>query len=125
MVTKLNVKLVRDIRFAPFVFAGIVFLLLVGISLFGASYALYLNLQSSYALSYRRLNLADFIVPAQSIPTSVIAALRHIPGIHQVEGRFVEEVELKLPVQANRKVIGRIISSVSYTHLTLPTTPYV
>lgn len=109
-MSKLNLKLLRDIRTSPFMFGGIVLLLLVGIALFGSSYALYLNLEKSYARSYRQLNLADFTVPVQSAPDDVVAALRRIPGVREVEGRTVREVEIRRQSQENRKVTGRIIS---------------
>ncbi|MHB1191127.1 MAG: ABC transporter permease, partial [Armatimonadota bacterium] len=110
VVSRLNVKLLRDIRFSPLMFAGIAFLLLTGIALFEASYQLYQNLESSYALSYQRLALADFTVPVQSAPTEVLGALRRIPGVESVEGRLIEEVEIEQPGERNRKVVGRIIS---------------
>ena len=109
-MSKLNIKLLRDIRTSPYMFGGIVLLLLVGIALFGASYALYLNLQRSYARSYRQLRLADFTVPVQSAPDSAVTALRRIPGVGAVEGRVVREVEVRQPSQERRKVTGRIIS---------------
>ena len=58
-MSKLHLKLLRDLRSSPFMFAGIVLLLLVGIALFVASYSLYLNLEQSYATSYLRLRLAE------------------------------------------------------------------
>ena len=109
-MSRLNLKLLRDITSSPLMFGGIVFLLLVGIALFIASYELFLNLESSYAYSYRRLNLADFSIPVQSAPKELISTLRRIPGVRKVEGRTVEEVEIDQPESPARKVIGRIIS---------------
>ena len=108
--SKLNLKLLRDITSSPLMFGGIVFLLLVGIALFTASYELFLNLESSYASSYRRLNLADFTIPVQSAPKGLIFSLRRIPGVRSVEGRTIEEIEIDQPESASRKVVGRIIS---------------
>ena len=112
--SKLNLKLLRDLRFSPFLFGGIVLLAIVGITLFGASYELYLNLHSSYRLSYEKLNLADFTVPVQSAPKDVLTTLRRIPGVLAVEGRTVEETEIDQPDAESRKVIGRIISLPDY-----------
>ncbi|MHB0937446.1 MAG: FtsX-like permease family protein [Armatimonadota bacterium] len=109
-MSKLNIKLLRDIRTSPYMFGGIVLLLLVGIALFGSSYALYLNLERSYARSYRLLNLADFTVPVQSAPDNAVDALRRIPGVQAVEGRTVREVEVRREGRERRKVTGRIIS---------------
>ena len=110
VVSRLNVKLIRDIRFSPYLFAGVAFLLLVGIALFVGTYELYLNLQSSYALSYRLLNLSDFTIPVQSAPTEIVSTLQRIPGVRNVEGRVIQEVEIEQPESQSRKVIGRIIS---------------
>ncbi|MHB0998135.1 MAG: ABC transporter permease [Armatimonadota bacterium] len=110
VVSRLNIKLLRDIRFSPYMFVGVVFLLLVGIILFVASYELFLNLQNSYALSYRTLSLADFTVPVQSAPSEIISTLRRIPGVSGVDGRMVQEVEIEQPESESRKVVGRIIS---------------
>ncbi|HAH85784.1 MAG TPA: hypothetical protein DCL60_00265 [Armatimonadetes bacterium] len=111
MVTsKLNLKLIRDLRFSPLMFGGIVLLVAVGVMLFVAAYSLYLNLQSSYATSYSRLNLADFSVQVQSAPQEVLSTLRQIPGVGEVEGRTIEEVEMEQPEMISRKVEGRIIS---------------
>ena len=109
-MSKLHLKLLRDLRSSPFMFAGIVLLLLVGIALFVASYSLYLNLEQSYATSYRRLRLADFTVPVQSAPAQVVTRLRRLPGVREVEGRTIREVEIRLPTQRGRKVTGRILS---------------
>lgn len=110
IVTKLNLKLIRDLKFSPLVFLGITVLITVGIALFGASYELYMDLERSYALSYRKLNMADFTVQLQSAPGEVVNILRNIPGVRDVEGRTVEEVEIEQPAVESRKVIGRIIS---------------
>jgi len=109
-MSKLNIKLLRDIRTSPYMFGGIVLLLLVGIALFGSSYALYQNLQRSYARSYRLLRLADFTIQVQSAPDDAVTALRRIPGVLAVEGRTIRDVEVRLPSQENQKVTGRIIS---------------
>lgn len=112
--SRLNLKLLRDLRFSPYLFSGIVLLTLVGIALFGASYELYLNLKSSYQLSYEKLNLADFSISLQSAPTEVLTTIRRIPGVRAVEGRTVEDAEIDQPKAASRKVIGRIISLPDY-----------
>jgi putative ABC transport system permease protein len=110
VTSKLNLKLIRDLRFSPLMFGGIVLLVAVGVMLFVAAYSLYLNLQSSYATSYSRLNLADFSVQVQSAPQEVLSTLRQIPGVGEVEGRTIEEVEMEQPEMISRKVEGRIIS---------------
>ncbi len=108
--SRLNLKLLRDLRFSPLMFTGIVLLAAMGVALFVASYSLYLNLGTSYELSYEKLNLADFSVALQSAPQGVIWQLRRIPGVLRVEGRTVKDMEIDLPDSSNRKVTGRVIS---------------
>ncbi len=110
MISRLNLKLIRDIRFSPFMFGGIILLVAVGVMLFIAAYSFYLNLQSSYATTYSRLNLADFSVQVQSAPQEILATLAQIPGVREVQGRTVAEIEIDQPEVSSRKVEGRIIS---------------
>ncbi|MHB9035650.1 MAG: ABC transporter permease [Armatimonadota bacterium] len=112
--SKLNLKLLRDVRFSPWMFAGIVLLAAVGITLFGTSYELYLNLGSSYELSYKTLKLADFSIELQSAPKEIVKTLRRIPGVREVQGRTAQETEIDQPTSSSRKVIGRIISLLDY-----------
>lgn len=110
VASRLSLKLLRDIKSSPLMFSGVVILLFVGITLFIISYELYLNLDRSYALSYRELHLADFSVQVQSAPKEMVSTLRRIPGIRNVEGRVVQELEIDQPSSESRKVVGRVIS---------------
>src|SRR5690554_5679099 len=98
MVTsKLNIKLLRDIIFSPWLFIGVVIIVAAGIALFQAAYASYLNMGLSYQRSYDELNFADFTIDVRSAPEDVLQRLRRIPGIRTVEGRIIEEIEIELP----------------------------
>ena len=66
--SRLNLKLIRDLKFSPLMFGGILLLVVVGITLFVASYGLYMNMGASYAASYSNLKLADFTLSLQSAP---------------------------------------------------------
>ena len=109
VIRKLNLKLIRDIRFSPWLFLGIVFVVASGITLFDASYISYFSLAGSYDLTYEKLNMADFTVDVQSAPQEVVAHIRRVPGVKQVEGRVIEELEIEQEL-ATRRVVGRIIS---------------
>jgi len=109
VIRKLNLKLVRDIRFSPWLFLGIVLVVASGITLFDASFISYYSLGGSYDLTYEKLNMADFTVDMQSAPQEVVDRIRRIPGVMQVEGRVVEELEIEQKLAAER-VTGRIIS---------------
>ncbi|HOK53158.1 MAG TPA: FtsX-like permease family protein [Armatimonadota bacterium] len=111
MVTsKLNIKLLRDIIFSPWLFIGVVIIVAAGIALFQAAYASYLNMGLSYQRSYDELNFADFTIDVRSAPEDVLQRLRRIPGIRTVEGRIIEEIEIELPGREVEKVTGRIVS---------------
>ena len=109
VIRKLNLKLVRDIRFSPWLFLGIVLVVTSGITLFDASFISYYSLGGSYNLTYQKLNMADFTVDMQSAPQEVVDRIRRIPGVKQVEGRVVEELEIEQEL-ATKRVTGRIIS---------------
>ncbi|MCE5322683.1 ABC transporter permease [bacterium] len=112
--SKLNLKLLRDLRSSPWMFLGIVLLAAVGITLFGTAYELYLNLGRSYELSYEKLKLADFSIQMQSAPDDIVNNLRRIPGVRDVQGRTVQEIEIDQPLSSSKKVIGRIIGLPDY-----------
>lgn len=109
VIRRLNLKLIRDIRFSPWLFLGIVLVVASGITLFDASYISYYSLGASYDLTYDKLNMADFTVDMQSAPQAVVDRIREIPGVKQVEGRVIEELEIEQKL-ATERVIGRIIS---------------
>jgi len=109
VIRKLNLKLIRDIRFSPWLFLGIVLMVASGIALFDASYISYYSLGGSYDLTYEKLNMADFTVDVQSAPEEVVNRMRRIAGVRQVEGRVIEEMEIEQEL-ATRRVTGRIIS---------------
>lgn len=95
-------------------FLGIVLLAAVGIALFGTGYELYMNLGRSYELSYEKLKLADFSIQMQSAPDDIVNSLRRIPGVRDVQGRTVQEIEIDQPFSSSKKVIGRIIGLPDY-----------
>lgn len=95
-------------------FLGIVLLAAVGITLFGTGYELSINLGRSYELSYEKLKLADFSIQMQSAPDDIVKTLRRIPGVRDVQGRTVQEIEIDQPLSPSKKVIGRIIGLPDY-----------
>ena len=109
VIRRLDLKLIRDIRFSPWLFLGIVLLVASGITLFDASYISYYSLAASYDLTFEKLNMADFTVDLQSAPQEVVSRIQRIPGVRQVEGRVTEDLEVNQRLAAKR-VIGRIVS---------------
>jgi putative ABC transport system permease protein len=109
VISKLTLKLIRDIRFSPWMFLGIAVVVMIGIALFDASYISYNSLGRSYNLTYEKLNLADFTINMNFAPEAVVKQVSNIPGVRQVEGRIQEEVPVKLESE-DIKLIGRVIS---------------
>ncbi len=109
VIRKLDLKLLRDVRFSPWLFLGIVLLVMSGITLFDASYISYNSLAASYQLTYQKLNMADFTVDLQSAPQDVVKRIQRIPGVKQVDGRVTEDLTVEQRL-ATKRVIGRIIS---------------
>ncbi|MDH7480405.1 MAG: FtsX-like permease family protein [Armatimonadota bacterium] len=109
VISKLTLKLIRDIRFSPWLFLGIMVMVASGVALYDATYLSYYNLGRSYNLSYEKLNLADFTVDVQSAPQEITNQIKRIPGVMRVEGRFIEELGIEQKLSAKR-VIGRIVS---------------
>lgn len=109
MTRKINLKLIRDIRFSPWLFAGVVLMVACGIALWDATYLSYLNLGKSYERSYERLHMADFTVDTQSAPEQAVDRVLRIPGVMQAEGRYIEDLEVEQNIDPQR-ITGRIIS---------------
>lgn len=107
---KINLKLIRDIRFSPWLFAGVLLMVACGIALWDATYLSYLNLGKSYELSYKRLHMADFTVDTQSAPEQVVDRVLRIPGVMQAEGRYIEDLEVEQKYIDPQRITGRIIS---------------
>ena len=70
---------------------------------------------------YERQDLDAHLV--QEHMTASIVAARKDDGIDSVMEQMTENRFRHVPILENHKLVG--IISVSYTHLTLPTTPYV
>ncbi len=109
VISKLTLKLIRDILFSPWLFLGIMAMVASGIALYNATYLSYYNLGRSYNLSYERLNMADFTIDVQSAPQEILNQIRRIPWVMSVEGRVIEEIGIEQDL-ATKRVIGRIIS---------------
>jgi len=107
---KINLKLIRDIRFSPWLFIGVVLMVAAGIALFDATYLAYLNLDKSYNLSYQRLRMADFTIDTQSAPEQVVDRVLRIPGVMQAEGRVIQDLEVEQKNIDPKRVSGRIVS---------------
>lgn len=110
-INTLGRKLVRDLFAAKWQYLAIMAMVTLGIALFNASYAAYVNLAASYERSFRVLDFEDFYIQFNSAPERVSQRIRRLPGIKAVEGRLVEDVAVELPGRSiTRKLVGRLIS---------------
>lgn len=107
---KINLKLIRDIHFSPWLFAGVLLMVASGVALWDATYLAYLNLGKSYERSYERLHMADFTIDTQSAPEQLVARVLRIPGVMRAEGRLMEDVEVEQPNIDPQRIMGRIVS---------------
>lgn len=129
VISRLNLKLIRDIRYSPWLFLGIVVVVALGIALFDATYISYNSLGRSYDLTYERLNLADFSIDMHSAPRQAVDRVRRIPGVQLVQGRSIESTPVEI-LDGDVRVIGMIhsipdqglpdVNSIILTEGTLP-----
>lgn len=109
-ISILSRKLLRDFIASGWQYLAIAVMVILGVTFFNASYAAYVNLDSSYTQSYKKLNFEDFGVSFNSAPSRIGEHIRQIPGVLAAEARLVEDVGLELNGGANKKLVGRLIS---------------
>jgi putative ABC transport system permease protein len=114
-VSKLQRKLLRDIRAARSQFIAVALVIILGIATFVVSYAAYRNLDDSYEYTYERLRMADYWISVDFIPERAAREMDEIPGV-VAQGRIVGEVVLDLVGEGGERVVGRVISLPSQNH---------
>jgi len=83
-------KLWRDFKGQKWQIVAVVIVVLLGISLFDASYLAYQNLQRSYSATEQRTHMADMTVQVTSISPEQTAAVRDIPGVATAISQLVQ-----------------------------------
>ncbi len=106
----LALKLVRDLWQSRWQYLAVGFTVMLGVTLYGATYMSYGNLDASFRHSYDRLRFEDFGVSFHAAPERVAERVRRIPGVRAVEGRLIEDVVIEIPGRSTKKLIGRLIS---------------
>jgi putative ABC transport system permease protein len=109
-VSRLNLKLLRDLAGARWQFAAITFVTALGVALYHGSMLSYETQKASYELSYSRLAFGDAWIPVRRAPEAVVQQIARMPGVVAVEGRTGEIVEVEQAKPRRPRVIGRIIS---------------
>jgi putative ABC transport system permease protein len=104
-VRTLRTKARRDMRRQTASFVAIATTIFLGVTLFGASYDAYRNLNSSYEAAFTRYRFANLTVTGGR-SGEIAAAARGEPGVEAVQTRVQED----LPLRAGRdKLLGRVI----------------
>lgn len=99
-------KLLRDIRFRKGGFAAVAITVFLGITLFGASYDAYLNLEESYEAMFGELQFADITMVGGDVETLAEEASTQ-QGVQSVEVRSVADLPLR--VGGSHKLLGRAV----------------
>lgn len=108
-MTTLQRVLVRDLWRARWQFLAISLVASLGVGLFQGALVAQLNQAASYAETYRRTRFADVWVPLDGAPRGVLAQLATLPGVRELEGRLVLDLEVEQEAGRRPRVIGRMI----------------
>ncbi len=109
-MSRLTLKLIRDLAHARWQFAAITLVTALGVALYHGSMISYETQKASYELSYNRLAFADAWIPVRRAPRASVGQIARMSGITAVEGRLSDIVEIEQDRPRRSKVIGRIIS---------------
>ena len=108
-ISKLHRKLFRDIAASKVQFGAVIFIILLGVTMFVGAYGAYQNLGNSYETSFEQLGMADYWVTVDYIDQKAARELDDIPGV-TAEGRIIGDVNIDLVEESGEKVVGRVVS---------------
>jgi len=108
-VSKLYLKLLRDIKAAKVQYSAVAFIIFLGICVFVCGYEAYLNLDTSYNAFFDRLNMGDYWISVDKIEDRAVKKMNEIPGVTAV-GRIAGDVNIDMGNEAGEKVAGLVIS---------------
>ncbi len=117
MVTpsKLQRKLLRDLLAGKAQFGAVIVIIILGVAAFVAIYGSYQNLYLSYNDIYERMNMADYWISADALPSRAVREMDQIVGV-EAQGRIIGDVSIDLEVEGGQKVEGRVISLPAGVH---------
>ncbi len=101
----LSRKLLRDIGLQKTQFVAVAVTVFLGITMFGASYDSFQNLQASYDATATQTRFANLTVAGGDIPDFVSFAESQ-PGVESVDTRTVVDLPFDLP---DTKLLGRVV----------------
>ncbi len=105
MVSTLNRKLLRDIRRQRAQFVAIGITVFLGVTIFGATYDSFRNLQTSYARTSTEFHFANLTVEGGDIEAFASRA-RSTSGVESVDLRTVADTPLQV---GDVKLLGRVV----------------
>jgi putative ABC transport system permease protein len=105
----LNKKLLRDVREAWGQAAAVALVVLCGTATYIAIGSAYRNLLLTRDTYYQQYRFADFEISVERAPQSAVFKVETIPGVRQVRGRIVEDVNVDIEGQDETRT-GRIVS---------------
>ncbi len=108
-ITKLQYKLLRDLKAAKFQFGAVIIIIMLGVAMFMGTYSAYLNLDMSYNESYERLSMADYWLTVDYIEERAAAEIGAIPGV-TAQGRIVADIQIDMLKETGERIAGRVIS---------------
>jgi len=110
MVMKvLDRKLLRDLRIAKGQAIAVSMVIVCGVASFVAVLSAYWNLRLTRDAYYESCRFADFWVPLEKAPLTVVRKVAAIPGVTRAQGRIVQDVNLEVEGKPE-PCTGRIIS---------------
>ena len=114
-LSKLQRKLFRDLLTGKAQFGAVVVIIILGVAAFVAIYGSYQNLYLSYNDVYERMNMADYWISADALPSRAVREINQIAGV-EAQGRIIGDVSIDMEVEGGQKVEGRVISVPAGTH---------
>lgn len=109
-MSRLWLKLFRDLRAYRAQAIGIAVVTMLGISMYHSFYLSYRSMAASYQWGYDRLRLADFTIELDHAPRQTVERLATIPGVQRIAGRISRDVRVEQAPGRRKVVTGRIIS---------------
>lgn len=109
-MSRLWLKLVRDLNAYRVQAIGITVVVMLGISMYHSFYLSYRSMAASYQWGYDRLRLADFTIEMDHAPEHTVTRLAAIPGVTEIAGRIKHDIRVEQTPGRRRVVTGRILS---------------
>ena len=108
-ISKLYLKLLRDIKAAKIQYSAVAFIIFLGICVFICGYEAYLNLDISYNACFNQLNMGDYWISVDRIEDRAVKDMDEIPDVTAI-GRIKGDVNIDMENETGEKVAGLVIS---------------